>query len=260
MSRIGTVLLVLATIFLTAAVTIGFTPAAPNTAAPNLAILWLLGLGTGFAAIAVDTNTARERLPFLRPAHIETQRELSAVSLEGQKLLGRLNSYAASEGDDVAESFWRDQVQEWTDWLDRIVQWRLPHLRSAVANEAGRDQGAFYGVSWQRHLQTWMQVRMERINEMVLGADRLQHALGPKPTEQGLRPPAWADPPPPSGVGPREGERQQAILRGIWTDYLLSHDGISPGMMSGLEPLPREFVEERLEQLGEPWRRQVYRL
>ncbi|MBF6604207.1 MAG: hypothetical protein IVW53_01305 [Chloroflexi bacterium] len=254
-------LLVIATICLTAAVTVAFAPATPNTLGSNLTPLWLLGVGAILAAVVVDTDTARNRLPFLRPAHIETQRELSAVSLEGQRLLGRLNAYAAREGDDVAEGFWRDQVQQWTDWLDRIVQWRLPHLRSAIANEADRDQAAFIGVSWQHHLQTWMQVRMKRINEMVLDADRLQHALGPKPSEDGQdgrRPPKWTDPPPPSGLDPREGARQQEVLRRIWAEYLASHDGISPTQIAGLEPLPKEFVESRLDQLGETWRRSEY--
>jgi hypothetical protein len=40
----------------------------------------------------------------------------------------------------------------------------------------------------------------------------------------------------------------------------MSHDGISPAMMASLEPLPKDFVEARLDQLGETWRRHEYRL
>jgi hypothetical protein len=67
MSRSATVLLVIATICLTAAVTVFFAPVTPDTLAPNLTPLWLLGFGTALAAILVDTDTARERLAILRP-------------------------------------------------------------------------------------------------------------------------------------------------------------------------------------------------
>ena len=71
-------------------------------------------------------------------------------------------------------------------------------------------------------------------------------------------PPKWTDPPPPSSLDPREGARQQEVLRRIWAEYLASHDGISAAQIAGLEPLPKESVESRLDQLGETWRRSEY--
>jgi hypothetical protein len=55
-----------------------------------------------------------------------------------------------------------------------------------------------------------------------------------------------------------ERSRQQAVLRGLHNEYVLSHDGISPGLLAGSEPLPREWVEARLAQMGERWRRDHY--
>lgn len=130
----------------------------------------------------------------------ETQRVLSSAAHEGQKLLGRLNAYQAYEEDEAAASFWKAQAQAWTDWVDGLVHWRLPHLRSNFANDADRDAGDFIGTAWQHHLQTWLQVRMKRLNEFVQGAAGFQGPLGPQPERQD--PPAIPDPPQPSNSMP----------------------------------------------------------
>lgn len=58
----------------------------------------------------------------------------------------------------------------------------------------------------------------------------------------------------------REAEyaRQQVILAGLHREYLASHDGLTPGLLAGTDPLPKDWVEARLKQLGETWRRDLY--
>ncbi len=45
--------------------------------------------------------------------------------------------------------------------------------------------------------------------------------------------------------------RTLEALRG---EYILSHDGISPGIAAGTEPLPSDWVNQRLEQMGQSFR------
>lgn len=49
-----------------------------------------------------------------------------------------------------------------------------------------------------------------------------------------------------------------AILTRLRKLYVLSHDNISPGIIAGTEPLPKEWVEEELEKMGETWRQDIY--
>ena len=49
-----------------------------------------------------------------------------------------------------------------------------------------------------------------------------------------------------------------AILTKLRQLYILSHDNISPGIMAGTEPLPKGWVEEELEKMGETWRQDTY--
>jgi membrane protein implicated in regulation of membrane protease activity len=53
--------------------------------------------------------------------------------------------------------------------------------------------------------------------------------------------------------------RRSQLLAALRNEYVLSHDGISPAMLAGLEPLPKEWTERRLAALGEPWRLDEYR-
>jgi hypothetical protein len=57
-----------------------------------------------------------------------------------------------------------------------------------------------------------------------------------------------------------EAQRRRNILNALWREYLASHDGISPQMLAGTAPLPKAWVEARLEQLGEQWRLEEYRM
>jgi len=52
--------------------------------------------------------------------------------------------------------------------------------------------------------------------------------------------------------------RRRAILAKLRAKYILSHDGISSGMLAGLDPLPKEWVERELRALGEKWRQDQY--
>ena len=58
----------------------------------------------------------------------------------------------------------------------------------------------------------------------------------------------------------KEGERQQhsIILAKLRLKYIHSHENISPGMRSGTEPLPNEWVEAELQKMGILWRQPVY--
>ena len=38
-----------------------------------------------------------------------------------------------------------------------------------------------------------------------------------------------------------------------WREYILSHDGITPRQIAGLEPAPLSWLNRRLRQLGETW-------
>ena len=53
--------------------------------------------------------------------------------------------------------------------------------------------------------------------------------------------------------------RRGVVLAQLRNLYVLSHDGISPEMMAGLAPLPREWVEQQLSNMGEQWRQSEYR-
>jgi len=50
-----------------------------------------------------------------------------------------------------------------------------------------------------------------------------------------------------------EKQRRRAILGMLRQKYMLSHDGLSPGLIAGLEPLPKEWVERELKAMGEAW-------
>ena len=52
--------------------------------------------------------------------------------------------------------------------------------------------------------------------------------------------------------------RRRQLLAQLRQQYLLSHDGITPELASGLAPLPKEWIEEQLQKLGESWRQNEY--
>lgn len=193
MSRAATLLVTIAVVFLTTALTVTYTPAL--VAAPDMTGLYVLGGSALVAAVLVDSDFARTHIPFLRPAFIETQRQLGIVAHEGQRLLGLLNAYPATENDAEAREYWQATVQRWTDWADRIIHWRLPHLRDAFANQAGRDEADYHETKWKRDLQTWFGVLMLRLNEYTQNADRHQHVVGPEPAYADREIPDWGQPP-----------------------------------------------------------------
>jgi len=184
-------------------------PILPPDRRPELGVAGDLGpliliAGVTVAATLSYHELRLENTRLLAASHVartakDTQRHLGSVSHAGQQLLGRLNSYAAYEGDEAADQFWKGQVQIWTDWADRMIDWRLPHLREAFANDAGRDASDYSGTKWQRDLQTWMGVRMQRLNEFTLDAQRLQAELGPEPPDDLKSPPPVVEPPAPIG-------------------------------------------------------------
>ena len=56
----------------------------------------------------------------------------------------------------------------------------------------------------------------------------------------------------------QEQQRHRALLRKLKTEYILSHTDANERILVGTEPLPKEWVERRLEEMGETWRQDVY--
>jgi hypothetical protein len=55
-----------------------------------------------------------------------------------------------------------------------------------------------------------------------------------------------------------EAQRRARILALLRQKYLLGHDGLSPEMMAGLDPLPKDWVDSELATLGQTWRQNWY--
>jgi len=100
MSRSAQVLLAIAIVSATIAGTLAY--AGPNSGRADLTPLWIIAGLAVVGVFVVDSDVARSRVPFLRPAYLETMRQLGIVAHEGQRLVGRLNVYRAFETDDVA--------------------------------------------------------------------------------------------------------------------------------------------------------------
>lgn len=69
---------------------------------------------------------------------------------------------------------------------------------------------------------------------------------------------AASSPSPPSShsVVPKQDEvtRRTALLEHLRQEYILSHDNISPALMAGTEQPPSEWINKRLNEMGEKWR------
>lgn len=50
-----------------------------------------------------------------------------------------------------------------------------------------------------------------------------------------------------------ETDRRRNLLQTLSREYILSHDGISPGLMAGTEWPPLDWMNRRLKELGESW-------
>lgn len=60
-------------------------------------------------------------------------------------------------------------------------------------------------------------------------------------------------PGPQSVITDREVQRRGEVLRRLRQEYILSHDDLSPGMIAGTGPLPQDWLERRLREMGETW-------
>jgi hypothetical protein len=54
-----------------------------------------------------------------------------------------------------------------------------------------------------------------------------------------------------------ETRRRRQVLVALRNEFILSHDGISSAMLAGLEWPPSEWVNKRLNELGEKWQVKV---
>jgi hypothetical protein len=55
-----------------------------------------------------------------------------------------------------------------------------------------------------------------------------------------------------------EQQRRRLILAQLRQLYILSHDGLSAEILSGVAPLPKDWVEQKLKERGETWRQDQY--
>jgi hypothetical protein len=51
-----------------------------------------------------------------------------------------------------------------------------------------------------------------------------------------------------------EAERREAIRKVLLNRYIVTHDNISPGLLSGIESPPAEWMNKQLGELGEKWK------
>jgi hypothetical protein len=54
-----------------------------------------------------------------------------------------------------------------------------------------------------------------------------------------------------------ENSRRNSVVGKLRQEYVLSHDGLSPALLAGTEPVPPDWMNTRLEQMGELWRVRV---
>jgi len=47
--------------------------------------------------------------------------------------------------------------------------------------------------------------------------------------------------------------RRAAYLQRLTNEYVASHDGITPAMMAGNELPPKDWLDQRLKELGQDW-------
>jgi hypothetical protein len=61
---------------------------------------------------------------------------------------------------------------------------------------------------------------------------------------------------PPTTLTPQEAavQRLENIYKGLRGEYILSHTNISPGLLAGVENPPAEWLNSRLQQMGENWK------
>jgi hypothetical protein len=59
-------------------------------------------------------------------------------------------------------------------------------------------------------------------------------------------------------VQQQEIARQDRLLEVLRRHYCYTHENLPPGILSGADPVPKEWVEQQLAQRGESWRREVY--
>ena len=49
-------------------------------------------------------------------------------------------------------------------------------------------------------------------------------------------------------------DERRILLSKLTSEYIASHDGISPGLFAGTELPPRDWLNKRLSELGMNWR------
>jgi hypothetical protein len=54
-----------------------------------------------------------------------------------------------------------------------------------------------------------------------------------------------------------ETSRRKSVVAKLRQEYVFSHDGLSPALLDGTEPVPPDWMNKRLEQMGESWRVRV---
>ncbi len=56
----------------------------------------------------------------------------------------------------------------------------------------------------------------------------------------------------------QEQQHRSTLLKRLKGEYIMAHPNVSDRIIIGTEPLPKEWVEKRLGEMGEIWRQDIY--
>ncbi len=169
MSRTAQVLLALAVVFLTAAVTISFTPIPGGSRPPDDSVLWLVGIVMLLLAFAVDAQPVRKavgRIDYLRPP----RSRLASVISEGNELragLLALREPDFTEGGEDLKTHWNDRVVAWDQRAEDAVHAISEDLVAYYRSEPS-SYGAYIGPMWRSNIAQFLDRRLTRLGEIQL--------------------------------------------------------------------------------------------
>ena len=169
MSRTAQVLLGLAVVFLTAAVTISFTPISAASKPPNDPVLWVAGIVMLVLAFAVDAQPVRRaagRIDYLRPP----RSRLASVIGDGNELragLLALKEPDFTEGGEDLKMQWNDRAVAWDQQAEDVVR-RISEDLVAYYRSDPPSYGAYVGPMWRSNIAQFMGRRLTRLGEIQL--------------------------------------------------------------------------------------------
>jgi hypothetical protein len=157
----------------------------------------------------------------------------------------------------------RDEFVE--EDLERFVAYQpRPNvlLEAGMALDKYRDRMVIVELGRMRVLSDLAGIHTLRMDDSVEKRKELAERLSDAQCDVHLEGTAWhtagkfgdaVGPAPPTRQPSvdTEAERARAVLMArLRQEYILSHDGLSPGLLAGTEPVPPEWVAKRLRELG----------